>query len=528
MNTDSQSSKNFDNIGDLVESFHQNSASALSFYQGKTLSGKMSYSDLYERVHSLVKVFENLGIREGDRILILTQNRIEVPILLLAIFYVGAVAVPLNPTAPTEEWAFVAKHSAARGLFATQELRSRFPESSERLEFALDLETAMKAPFTGRSGPRENRGETTCLVLYTSGTTGTPKGVALSQRALLYNAWSMADNFRLKESTQFAVLPLYHAHALGFGLMTSLTTGGHLVFSERFDPFAWGEIINRESVAYTSVVPNLLPVLLAAGVHAKKVPSLRGVLVSSAPLTTDLAKQFETRTEIRLIQGWGLSEYTNFACCLSPMNSKEEHEALLFRGEHSSIGSPLKGTEVAVVDEKNEIVEEGCSGELWIRGPSQMNSYFSDPRATEKVLHKDWLRTGDLGYRIGGNFFITGRIKEVIIRNGEKISPIWVEKTILGSLPHFESRVAVLGFFHKSFGEEIGMYVDTTTLGATDLEELKVVLEKIQLERRPKVVMTGTTAIPRTHTGKVQRRKLLPLFSGFSEMRGPVQFLAVN
>ncbi len=525
MNTGSQS---FEGICDLVESFRTNTASALSFYQGKTLGGRMSYSDLYERVHALVKVFENLGVREGDRILILSQNRLEVPALLLAIFYVGAIAVPLNPSAPSEEWEFIARHSAARGLFASSELRSRFLKNSAKLEFALDLETVMKAPFTGTSGLRENRGEDTCLVLYTSGTTGTPKGVALSQRALLHNAWSMAENFGLKESTQFAVLPLYHAHALGFGLMTSLTTGGHLVFAERFDPFAWGEIVNREGVTYTSVVPNLLPVLLSVGVHAKKVPTLRGVLVSSAPLTTELAMRFETKTEIRLIQGWGLSEYTNFACCLSPTSSKEQHEELLFKGEHSSIGSPLKGTEVVVVDEKNEVVAEGCSGELWIRGPSQMNSYFSDAQATESVVHKDWLRTGDLGYRIGNSFFITGRIKEVIIRNGEKISPIWVEKTILGFLPHLESRLAVLGFFHKSFGEEIGMYVDMTTLAATDLDELKAVLEKIQLERRPKVVMTGQTAIPRTHTGKVQRRKLLPLFSGFSEMKGPVQFLAVN
>ena len=163
------------------------------------------------------------------------------------------------------------------------------------------------------------------VVLYTSGTTGNPKGVALRQRNLLCNAWSMAQNFGLDATTQLAVLPLYHAHAFGFGLMTALSTGGHLVFTERLEPFTWAEVIRAESVAVTSVVPTLLPMLLAAGVTREKVPTLRAILVSSAPLPRDLARDFEARTRIPLIQGWGLSEYTNFACCLSPDAPAEEH-----------------------------------------------------------------------------------------------------------------------------------------------------------------------------------------------------------
>ena len=112
------------------------------------------------------------------------------------------------------------------------------------------------------------------IVLYTSGTTGNPKGVALGQGSLLANAWSMALNFGFKDETQFAVLPLYHAHALGFGLMTTLTTGGHLVFMERFDPFAWGEVLRLEWVTLTSVVPTLLQPLLQVGVRAEKLPEV--------------------------------------------------------------------------------------------------------------------------------------------------------------------------------------------------------------------------------------------------------------
>src|SRR5436309_15501357 len=130
------------------------------------------------------------------------------------------------------------------------------------------------------------------VVLYTSGTTGNPKGVALRQRNLIANGWSMARNFRLDHTTQLAVLPLYHAHAFGFGLMTALTTGGHLVFTDRFDPFAWAEIIRAREVAITSVVPTLLPALLQVKITAERVPTLRAIMVSSAPLGVDLARDF--------------------------------------------------------------------------------------------------------------------------------------------------------------------------------------------------------------------------------------------
>ena len=142
------------------------------------------------------------------------------------------------------------------------------------------------------------------VVLYTSGTTGNPKGVALRQRNLLANGWSMARNFRLDATTQLAVLPLYHAHALGFGLMTALTTGGHLVFTERLEPFTWSQVIRTEAVEVSSVVPALLPMLLAAGVTRDKVPSLRHLMVSSAPLAVEVAREFEKRVGVPLIQGW--------------------------------------------------------------------------------------------------------------------------------------------------------------------------------------------------------------------------------
>src|SRR3974390_158578 len=140
----------------------------------------------------------------------------------------------------------------------------------------------------------------------------------------------MARNFGLDGTTQLAVLPLYHAHAFGFGLMTALSTGGHLVFTERLEPFTWAEVVRTEQVTVTSVVPTLIPMLLAAGIKKEKVPTLQHVMVSSAPLPVDVARTFEQRAGVPLVQGWGLSEYTNFACCVSPSLPPEEHDRLMY------------------------------------------------------------------------------------------------------------------------------------------------------------------------------------------------------
>ncbi|HSY38888.1 MAG TPA: class I adenylate-forming enzyme family protein, partial [Polyangia bacterium] len=360
-------------------------------------------------------------------------------------------------------------------------------------------------------------------------------------------------NFRFEDETQLAVLPLYHAHALGFGLMTTLTTGGHLVFMERFDPFAWGEVLRVESVTLTSVVPTLLQPLLQIGVRAEKIPTLRAVLVSSAPLTASLARAFEEKTKLRLLQGWGLSEYTNFACCLPADLAEEARQRLLYGGELTCIGSPLPGTEVKVVGADGATLPAEQRGELCVRGHSTMLSYFRDEAATAATLGGDgWLRTGDEGFfqqsgepqgsaggpqasagapqaSAGGPaFFITGRIKETIIRDGDKFSPLAIERRIVTELPEIEGRLVALGFPHDVHGEEIGLYIENEDLGDELRARLTKVVGEMPLDARPKIILYGTTPIPRTHTGKIQRRKLHAVFAPFRSSRGALRIERVS
>ena len=511
---------------------------ALTFYKGPTRAGHLGYGALVAAVDAFTRrLRDKLGVRLGDRIAILSPNRLEVPPLLLAALRLGAAVVPLNPTTPPEDWDYALTHSEARFVFGARELLARLvrrpPAVAAVCAFEDEIVTADSPsearPSDGAPPDAASLSAAMAVVLYTSGTTGNPKGVALAQRSLLANAWSMAVNFRFADETQLAVLPLYHAHALGFGLMTALTTGGHLVFTERFDPFSWAEVARAERVTLSSVVPTLLPPLLQVGVHHERIPTLRALLVSSAPLTVELARRFEDKTAIRLVQGWGLSEYTNFACCLPLDLTDDARRRLLSGDELTSIGSPLPGTDVRVVGPDDATLSAGERGELCVRGHSTMLAYYRDAAATDAALAPDgWLRTGDEGFfRLVGTepfFFITGRIKETIIRDGDKFSPLAIERRLLTAVAELEGRLVVLGFRHEAHGEEIGAYIE----GGDDLPDelrarLAAAVGELPLDARPKVVLYGPVAIPRTHTGKIQRRKLQPLFASHANCRGALR-----
>ncbi len=499
---------------------------ALTFYRGKALVGRMSYGELASKVEAVAGgLHGKLGVRPGDRVALLAPNRLEVPVVVLALLRLGAVVVPLNPGSAPDDLRYILSHSGARGLCVARALEPLVPASA-RPAFALTLEEVLALDGPAPEPP-ENLAERMAVVLYTSGTTGSPKGVALRQRNLICNAWSMAKNFGLDATTQLAVLPLHHAHAFGFGLMSALSTGGHLVFTDGLEPFNWAQVVRSESVAVASVVPPLLPMLRATNLTRERVPSLKHLMVSSAPLARELASDFERGTQIRLTQGWGLSEYTNFACCMPPDAPPDEHDALMYDRDVPSIGPALEGTEVKVVDAGGAAAAEGEPGELMVRGHSTMLGYFEDPANTSRVLDADgWLRTGDQGvFRVHRGqhvFFVTGRIKEIIIRDAEKYSPLRLEQRIIEALPELSGLVVVLGFPHQAHGEEIGAYVQLDALDEALRARLESAIQAMPVPERPKVVLHGSRPVPRTHTGKIQRRKMQGWFESWASHRGAI------
>jgi long-chain acyl-CoA synthetase len=500
----------------------------LTFYRGRQCQGRLDRAALWRRVRAAMGRLRQLGVEDGDRVAIASPNQLDVPALLLAIWRLGAIAVPLNPGA-RDDWPHILEHAGAIGCVAARPLVDAVPRSP--VGFVEPLESCVETTPTPTPMPLPSP-DAPAMLLYTSGTTARPKGVVLSRRNLVANALGLARRFGLLRTTQLAVLPLYHAHALGFGLMTALVSRGHLVFTDGLDPFAWAEVARAESATVASVVPPMLSLLLQARIDRARVPGLSALLVSSAPLPRELARAAVERAGLPLVHGWGLSEFTNFACCLDGQLSDEERRARLCAPLVPSVGAPLDGTEVSVRDPQGRPLGEGEEGELWVRGESRMLGYWHDPAATRQILSAGWLRTGDLGrFELHAGrpaFQVTGRIKEIIIRDGDKHSPLAIEERLLVDVPELAGRLVVLGFSHAVHGEEVGAYLEGEPPDAALERRLLRAIERLPIAQRPKAIVHASAPIPRTHTGKIQRRKLQPLFASFERYHGAPRLIALS
>jgi long-chain acyl-CoA synthetase len=201
----------------------------------------------------------------------------------------------------------------------------------------------------------------------------------------------------------------------------------------------------------------------------------------------------------------------------------------MFSWDVPSIGPALEGTEVRAVDDSGHPAEEGVRGELVVRGHSSMAGYFRDLENTNLALDKEgWLRTGDEGFfrmhRGRPIFFVTGRLKEVIIRDAEKFSPLRIEQRLVEGLPELSGKLVVLGFPNRAHGEEVGAYVEIEGFDKALRERLVVATQAMPIAERPKVLLHGARPICRTHTGKVQRRKMQAWFAPWAQYSGPIVF----
>lgn len=514
----------------LIQSFEANgSSAALTFYQGDEYKG-LSYQQLQTSVQSWCDFLQSkYGLQVGDRVAVCMRNGLDFVPVALAVIAIGAVLVPFNPESEPDFVDTSLKVSGAILAVLENDLNSALAERFHLRFRDRCIPASVTAPeATSPMALTAHSPQCPALMLFTSGTTGHPKGVLLSQSALLANAQSMIANFGLSGNTQLAIMPLFHAHAFGFGLMTSLLSGSHLVLTRGLSPSLWARAINEQSVSFTSLAPPLLQMLLRMRVKQRDVPSLRAILVSSAPLLRHQAQVFIERTGIRLIHGWGLSEYTNFATCLRVGAEDEYYQNALIQTNHFSVGHALDGTQIQIRSVDGAVLDEGKEGELWVRGSSMMLGYHNNDAATQTAIQNGWLRTGDLGYwqssPEGVQHFISGRIKEIIIRGGEKIVPMAVEAMLRRRLPELDHMPwAVVGFPHDIYGEEIGLYVQREL--AVDSEYLLETLNKLSNDFRPKVVVVGLHDIPMTHTGKVQRLKLQSYFKPYSMASGSSQLI---
>jgi long-chain acyl-CoA synthetase len=495
----------------------------------------LSYGEAGARVAALAALLGALGVGRGDRVATLAHNHPDTVLQYLAAWSVGACVVPLNAGEDAGRIAFILEHSRAKLLFTRPEYLDRIEPLRPGLPGLRDVVLAgdRRRGFAHVDAAALVPGDRTpwpgsddeALIVYTSGTTGLPKGVVLTHGNLLVDAQQIAAWHGLgPDDRLMCVLPIHHVNGIVVTLLTSLACGGAVVLCRKFRTGAFFPLLARERVNVVSVVPTLLAFLLqgadqgTVATGGLDLTGFRHLICGAGPLTCDLALRFEASFGLRIVHGYGLSETTCYSCFLPAELPADEHRAWL--GDHGfpSIGTPIPANEMAIHDPAGAALPAGGRGEIVIRGANVMAGYFADEAANRRAFAHGWFRSGDEGFWLPGRdgrpyFFITGRLKELIIRGGVNVSPLEVDEVLM-SVPGVRAGIAV-GFEHDVYGEEVGAYVvplpGTRVAAEAVLDACRRALPR---HKCPKVVVFGDE-VPVTSTGKYRRNQLKPLFAAW-------------
>ena len=458
-----------------------------------------------------------LGVTPGEAVATVVGNTAEALALAYGCWVLGACLVPLNPTDSPERQQYILRDTATRLLvhadgFDITPLAEALGTHVRAVPASVMRRAVNDAP-TGEGAGDGGRPETTggldvaAVRIYTSGTTGQPKGVVLTVENLLTDCDALQGRLAWPTDTKIlTVLPVHHVNGLIISSLLPWYARCTTVLCDRFRSERFWADVAREGATVCSVVPSLLEFLLAA---PQEVPaSFREFLCGAGPLLVETALDFEEQFSIPVRHLYGLSETTAVVTLMPSLDAGERmrwHRDFGF----PSIGPALPHVEVAVFDARGNRLESGLKGELVARGSVVMQGYASDRSATEHAFRHGWFHSGDEGFWAEGPdgapyFFITGRIKELIIRGGSNVSPFEID-AVLRSHPSVQFGLAV-PFANRFYGEEIAAYV-VRAGEVTEQELLAHCSRFLDFARCPKVIIFGND-IPYTATGKPKRLEL--------------------
>ncbi len=452
------------------------------------------------------------GLKPGDRMASAAPNHDHTAIHYFAAWYLGVVVVPLNLGEDDDRLRYILAQGVKR-VFALPAHEARI----RALAPHIPLHTHLPESDAEVTGPPPDLG-TEALVVYTSGTTGHPKGVRLDQGNLLEDARAIADWHGIGPGTRMAcVLPIHHVNGTVVTLITPFRAGASVVLHHKFHASGFFAHMREDGVHIVSVVPTLLQFLLHAHGQgtAPDTGTLRHLICGAGPLTVHLAQAFEERFGLRVVHGYGLSETTCYSCFLPVGLSDGEHAAWMRDHGWPSIGVAIPPNEMAIHDADGRPLPDGERGEIVIRGHNVMMGYAANEDANRKAFTYGWFRSGDEGFALTGSdgrryYFITGRIKELIIRGGVNLAPLEIDE-VINRAPGVQAGIAV-GFANDWYGEEVGAYVKPLPGTTPDADAvLAFCREHLPWAKCPKVVVFADE-LPVTSTGKYQRMKVAHVF----------------
>jgi long-chain acyl-CoA synthetase len=446
------------------------------------------------------------GVGIGDRVGIMLPNIPQFPILYYGVLRAGGIVVPMNPLFKEREVEYYLSDSGAKVLFAWEgiadQARPGAAAAGAAFEivdsgFAQKLATYAPAPQVVDRAPDD-----TAVLLYTSGTTGRPKGAELTHSNLLSNVETCVSLFDGGPGDViFGGLPLFHSFGQMCGLNASVACGATLTMIPRFEPQKALEVLQRDKVTIMQGVPTMYVALLHEPTHGEyDVSALRVAVSGGASLPVEVLRGFEKEFGVILLEGYGLSETSPVA---SFNHADRERKA-------GSIGTPIRDVEMRLLDPDWNDVPEGEIGEIAIKGPNVMKGYWNRPDATAEVIRDGWFRTGDLAKRDDeGYYFIVDRAKDMIIRGGYNVYPREVEEVLYEHPAVAEA--AVVGVPDQEYGEEVGAAITLKPGATATAEEIQAfVKERIAAYKYPRVVWFLDEGLPKGPTGKILKREIAP------------------
>ena len=475
---------------------------------------RYSYAQFDAAVNRSARLLASFGIKQGDVVSLLLPNSAEYIIAYFACFALGALAGPLNSLLKPEEAAYVLANSDARALLVHTEfqqnveaLRESLPGLRHVIRFDDEREATRRFVDAEDDVPcvaLDHDAE--AIIIYTSGTSGKPKGCLLTHGNLIANARQITRWLRFTEHDRLlTVMPLFHMNAVSVTTLTPLYAGASTIVCPRFSASRFWQTVSDYEVTSFGSVATMLSMLLSTypeGVpEGLKTKQLRFAMCGSAPVPAEVLRRFEQTFNCLVIEGYGLSEST----CRSTFNPPDE------RRRPGSCGMAI-GNEMRVVDEEGREVADGHPGEIVLRGENIFKGYHKNRDATERAFQDGWFHTGDIGYRDSdGFFYIVDRKSDMIIRGGENIYPREIDEVLYRHESVAEA--ATIGVPDTLYGEEVAAAVvlkEGREASAADLAEF--CRQHLADFKCPKT-FHFVKELPKGPTGKVLKRELARLYS---------------
>jgi acyl-CoA synthetase (AMP-forming)/AMP-acid ligase II len=439
--------------------------------------------------------FTALGARRGDVIAAMLPNRVALVVAMFAAWRIGAAFTPVNPALTLGE--------AAHQL---EDSRAKFVITDANTAAVLASHPIAKLAVDGLSfdgavldGPAAAEAGDTALLIYTSGSTGRPKGVILDHANVAAMLAIMARTLAFTPAERaLLVLPLFHVNALLVSVLAPLSTGGSSVILEKFDRHTFWHDVERFGATYFSAVPAIYTLLNQAPPEEKPdLRRLRFVICGAAPMPASAIATFETRYRVPLIEGYGLTEST-VGATLNPLHGTRKP---------GTVGLPMHGVEIRIVDDNDRELPHGAPGEVAIRGENVMRGYLNQPEASAAALANGWLHTGDIGrFDEDGYLVLVDRKKDMIIRGGENIYPKEIENALYEHPAVAEA--AVIGRPCPVMGEEVVAFVALHPGKSATTDELARFLEsRLARYKRPKEFHL-LPSLPKNAVGKIAKPDL--------------------